>query len=1171
MKNKVLPLVIHTMKLSIYVCVIHVLALNLLIARDTKGQKTVSVKETVVSVNLNNTSLTDAFKHLESISDYHFNYKGVDINSRKKLDLNFNKALFSDVLLHLSRKYELGFRQLNDVIQVVRYQDVKGDDIAEIIVEDVVEVSGEVTDENGEGLPGASIIIKGTSKGTTSDLDGKFKLSTVSDATLVVTFVGYITQEIPVGSQSKIDVQMVLDATQLDELIVVGYGTQEKVNLTGAVDVVTTESIESRSVTNLVEALQGMSPNLNVSTSGYESEPGGKMNFNIRGIGSLTGDDSPYVLVDGMPQEMNTINPSDIESITILKDAASAAIYGARAAYGVILITTKKGGNEEKISVQYSNNFSFSSPIGLPHMANSLVYANAHDQASVNAGLSPNFTPENYDRIRQYMAGTITDETWVNPPGHPYEGDYSGNGIWNIAGNGNNDWMYIYYDDMVMRQKHDVSISGGGKKNSYYVSAGLWDQPDELRFGGQFYKRQNVTANVSSKATDWLTFNFNYKFTKEHKRYFNTQSGWDRSTMYHNFYRTNAFRPQYLPNGEFSNISYIPMLNGGKENLYQNTSIITLSTIIEPVANWKTEVRYSYSNRNDINENNKATTYGSLPDGSSYAISYPISEFSRNFNNIDLKLFYAVSSYDKSFEKHNLKLMVGFEQQLNEISGLYGSKKAIVTPNVPSISTSTGDISLDDNESHWATQGVFGRFNYNYDEKYLLEINARYDGSSKFGQGNRWGFYPSVSVGYNISQESFWSSIEPVVNTLKIRGSWGTLGNQNVDNYLYLTSFGIGTNLGWIMGNERPNYTTAPGLVSPNLTWETSSTLNIGFDLSFLENRLGTSLDVFNRTTTDMFGPAEALPRTLGTSAPLQNNAELETKGFEWVVTWRDKIGDDFSYNARVVLADNKSIVKKYNNPTKTLSTWYEGQQIGEIWGLTSVGLYQSDAEADVGPDQSRYHANWGAGDMQYADLNNDGVIGIGTGTADDSGDRSIIGNNQARLLYGITLGADWKGFDMNIFWQGVGKRDFAFGPNDMTYHGFNAQQWWGMNVWEQTVDYWRPEGETNDLGPNTGAFYPKPYLSIEDSKNRQVQTRFMENASYLRLKNLTIGYTLPSQITEKIRIERARFYVSGENLLTITKLPKHLDPEALSNIGWGSGKVHPLRRVYSIGMNITL
>lgn len=1162
---KLLRQIIIMSKYTIYGMILQVFCLSLLLAETGKAQNE-SLKDIRLTVNWENTRLTSVFNDLNTKTGFKFNFHDAEINVNKKVTMSLAENSMEEVLRVLSKEADLKFRRVNSNIHVGK-KEFSEQSVTEYLSYQDIDISGKITDENGEGLPGASVVVKGTSQGTTTDIEGNFKITTSDEATLSISFVGYVTQEISVTGRSRIDAQLVLDAEQLSEVLVVGYGTQEKINLTGAVDVVTTETIESRSVTNLTEALQGMSPNLNISTSGYESEPGGQMNFNIRGTGSLSGDDSPYVLVDGMPQEINTINPNDIESITVLKDAASAAIYGARAAYGVILITTKKGAKSENISVQYSNNFSFSSPIGLPHMANSLIYATAHDQASVNAGLSPNFTPENYDRIKQYMDGSITEETWLKPDGS----DWIGNGIWSIAGNGNNDWMYIYYDDMVMRQKHDLSISGGSDKSSFYVSAGLWDQPDELRFGGQFYKRQNITANVSSKATDWLTFNFNYKFTREHKRYFNTRQGWDRGTMYHNFYRTNAFRPLFLPNGEYSNISYIPMLNGGKENLYQNTSIITLSTVLEPVKNWKTELRYSYSNRNDINENNKATTYGSLPDGSTYAISYPISEFSRDYDNIDLKLFYITSAYDKSFNKHNFKLMVGYEQQLNQVNGLFGSKKAIVTPNVPSISTSTGDILLDDNKSHWATQGVFGRFNYNYDGKYLLEVNTRYDGSSKFGAGNRWGFFPSFSLGYNISHESFWSSIEPVVNTMKIRGSWGTLGNQNVDNYLYLTSFGIGTNLGWVMGNQRPNYTTAPGLVSANLTWETSSTVNIGFDLSFLENRLGTALDIFDRTTTEMFGPAEALPRTLGTSAPLRNNAELQTKGFEWVLTWRDNIGEDFSYNARFVLADNKSTVKKYNNPTKSLSTWYEGQQIGEIWGLTSVGLYQTDAQADAGPDQSRYHANWGAGDMQYADLNNDGKIDIGSSTADDSGDRSIIGNRTPRLLYGISLGAEWKGFDMSMFWQGVGKRDYSFGSGDMAYHGFNAQQWWGMNVWEQTVDYWRPEGETNELGPNTDAFYPKPYLSREDIKNRQVQTRFTENASYLRLKNLTIGYTLPSQITEKLRIERARFYASGENLLTITKLPEHLDPEALNNINWGTGKVHPLRRVYSVGMNITL
>ncbi|HUH47678.1 MAG TPA: TonB-dependent receptor, partial [Arenibacter sp.] len=956
----------------------------------------------------------------------------------------------------------------------------------------------------------------------------------------------------------------------LDEVVVVGYGTQKKINLTGAVDVVSSEELANRPVTNVTEALQGVSPNLNIVSNGWDGEPGGSKSINIRGMGSLNGNDGPYVLVDGVPMDLNTVNPNDIESFSILKDAAASAIYGSKAAFGVILITTKKG-ERNKLKVNYSNNFSFSSPIGLPHMANSLQYMTAHDQAQVNAGLSPTFTPENYDRVRQYMAGTITDETWVRDD----ENNWHGNDIWSLGGNGNNDWMYIYYDEMVLRQQHDISFSGGSEKVNFFVAGGFFDQPDELRFGDQYHKRLNFTANLTAEVTDWLTFNFNSKFINIRNQYFNPGQGWTRDVQYHNFYRTNPFRPLYLPNGEYSAISYInEMIDGGKEKHYNNQYITSAGFNFKLAKGWDAKVQYTYKNNSDRMDNTRKEVTLHLPDGTPYPVanggssSYFASQFVRN----DYQLFNATTSYSKSIQKHNFDLLLGYEFDLNQYNGLYGRKTNLLISNLPAISTATGEITLDDTKNHWGTQGTFGRFSYNFDEKYLLEVNARYDASSRFAKDSRWGFFPSVSAGYNISRENFWEPIQPIVNTLKIRGSWGSLGNQNVDNYLYLSTLGINTNLYWLMNGERPDYITAPGLVSNSLTWETSSTLDIGFDASFLNNKLTATFDYFKRTTSDMFGPANALPSLLGTAIPKLNNATLETNGFELSLGWKDYIGDSFSYNLRFNLSDNVSKITKYNNPTNTLTTWYNGKEVGEIWGLKTNGLYQSQAEADNGADQSLFWPTWGAGDVAYRDLDGDNIITKGTWTKGDSGDYSVIGNSTPRFNYGISGGADWKGFDLNFLLQGVGKRDYAFVASDANFYGFNANSWWDMNVYKQTVNYWRPADETNELGPNTSGYYPKPYLSLEDRKNKEISSRYMQDASYMRLKNVTLGYSFSSDILKNSGVSNARLYISGENLLTFTKLTSLMDPEGLSTLstGWGVGKIHPLRKVYAIGLNIT-
>ncbi|PPL02736.1 SusC/RagA family TonB-linked outer membrane protein [Parapedobacter indicus] len=1033
-------------------------------------------------------------------------------------------------------------------------------------------IEGRIVDENGKPLNGVTVIVKGTTKGTTTDPEGRFVISEVAVGDILkISYMGYEPQEVTLDGSQLLTVTLREITTALEELVVVGYAVQKKENLTGAVATIRSEELQNRPVSNVSEALQGLSSNLNITQTGSSGEAGGGLNINIRGAGSLSGNDAPYILVDGVPMDINQINPNDIESISVLKDAAASAIYGSRAPFGVILITTKNGHiGDDRVTVQYSNNFSLSSPIGLPHMTNSLNFVTAYDQASVNAGLSPNFTPMNIERIKQYMAGEIQEETWKLPTGN----DWAGNGIWDIAGNGNNDWLHIFFRDNVLRQKHDVSIRGGGSKSSYFISAGLWDQPDELRYGDQFYKRYNLTANLSSQVTDWLTFNLNSKFSNEDFQYFNTTEGFDRATQYHNFLRTNPFRPLYLPNGEFSQISNIQMMeDGGKEVHNDKTYTMRLSGVLEPIKNWQTTISYSFRGGILGIDNTQSTVYGTLPDETKVAVAYPLSKYGSSKLTENYQLFNVVSTYQVNTGSHNFMGLIGFEQELNQISGISVDKNNILTPSVPSISTSTGNILADDEKSHWATQGVFGRLQYNYAGKYLAEFNIRYDGSSKFAEGDRWGIFPSISVGYVVSEENFWQPIRSYINDFKLRGSWGRLGNQNVANYLYLERLGVNTNLGWIIGDERPNFVTGPNIISPTLTWETSETKNVGLDASFLNKRLSLSFDLYERMTRRMFGPAEAVPIVLGTDPPQRNNASLETKGFELSLGWQDKIAQNWSYNVAFNLADNRTFITDYNNPNRTLSTWYVGQEMGEIWGLTTAGIYQTDQEAQAGPDQRLFYPTWGAGDIRYADLDGDNTITRGSWTADNSGDYSVIGNSNPRYLFGLNLGVEWKNLRLSAFFQGVGKRDFAFDgtTNDMLFYGFNGQQWWNMTLMPEHLDYWRPAGESNLLGPNTNAYYPKPYLSEQDYKNKQIQSRYMQSAAYVRLKNLNLSYTLNQNLLSGLRvINGATILFSCENLATFTPLTKLVDPEALSTIGWGVGKIHPLRRSFSLGINLT-
>ena len=1110
-----------------------------------------------ITINLKDASIKQVLRELESKTAYSFLYNDELINVERRVNVTVEDETLIEVLDDIFQNTKVIYKIVEKRVILIPSKEM----ILGKQQQQNFKVVGKVVEKNGDPLPGVNVYEKSNpTHGVITSVDGTYSITVSNeDAILVFSFVGFESQELHVASRKVIDVTLLESSISLNEVVTIGYGTQKKVNLTGAVDVVSKEQIENRPVVNVSSALQGVSPNLNVTTTTRGGEPGAGKNLNIRGVGSLTGNSSPYILVDGVPMNINDVNPNDIESMSILKDAAASAIYGARAPYGVILIKTKGGKKGEKIRVSYDNNISFHSPLNLPHMANGLDFATAYNQATANAGQGPVFNDETLERIRKYQAGEITDETIEYP-----------NNRWNNYNyaNSSNDWLYIFYKPTVTNQKHDVSIKGGSESTSFYISAGYLDQPGQLNWSDEYYKRYNVTANIKTDVTDWMRFNLNVKFARSLEQFPNAYGGYDRNVLYHNFARRWAVSPLYYPDGQYSGASQVSMLlYGGKDKKETNDLWMTMGGEIEPVKGWKTRVSYSWNNNAYDRSSHKKTVYANRPDGTQYIALYPINQYYKWMANNKYHMFNVTTSYIKELNGHNFNLLIGYEEELKNNSGLRGDKKQLVTDKVPSISTATGDYNVDDWLSHWATQGIFSRFNYNYKEKYLIEFNARYDGSSRFAEDKRWGLFPSGSIGYNISKEEFWGSLSDYVNTCKVRASYGSLGNQNVPNYLYVPILPVRTNLGWIMGSERPVYTTTPGLISPTLTWETVTTFDIGTDLAFLNSRLSTTFDWYKRDTKDMFGPAETLPRVLGASVPKKNNAELSTKGWELSIGWKDNVGN-LAYYVRFLMANSNSKVTKYNNPTKTLSTWYEGQTIGDIWGLTTDHIIQDKSEVDDMPNQDRFHTRWGPGDIMYKDLDGNDTIDWGSWTADDHGDYSVIGNSNAHYNYSIMAGLEWKGIDFSMFWQGVGKRDVAFSGGDNMFFGIRGNKW-QSTVMEPHLDYWRPADETNELGPNTDAYYPKPYMSSEDRKNKRPQTRYLVSAAYLRLKNIQIGYTIPNRLTQKVAIYKLRIYFSAENLLTFTKLPKLFDPETIYG-PWGVGKGHPISRSVSLGLNLT-
>ncbi len=1005
-------------------------------------------------------------------------------------------------------------------------------------------ITGTVTDAlSGELMPGVNIKVKNTTTGVVTDISGKYTISvTDPGAILIFSFIGYVVQEIPVAGNNTIDVAMAAETTGLDEVVVVGYGTQKKVNLSGAVDVVSSKAIESRPVANLTQSLQGVSPSLNVTVGNSGGEMGARLNLNIRGLGSINGG-APYVLVDGMEQDINNLNPNDIENISVLKDAASSSIYGARAAFGVVLITTKKGRNDG-YSVNYSNNFSFSAPTIVPHSVDSRRFADYMNIAGTNDGSTPLFEKVILDYMDDYLAGKI--DYWTVP--FPLAPQYwlLNQGAW-----ANTDWYDVNYKKWVPNSQHNLSFSGGDKKTQFFISGSLYDQSGLLNFGTDNYMRGTVSSKVNTKVFDWLKFNFTSKFSSVNIE----RPSYDKDLLYNRLARqwpTNApYFPNNTPNYEAVQVW---LEQGGMYNEKNNELSIIPGIEIEPLKGWIIYSNLRWRMNNWGMSNHEAKVSASLVDGTPLLLradnNYATNNYSAFYTSPNI-----YSTYTKSFGNHNFTIMAGFEQELLKYNSTYAKRWDLVSDEVPSLATATGRQEATGSIGHSSTRSYFGRFNYSLSDKYLFEFSMRYDGSSKFPEGYRWGTFPSGSLAWVLSKESFWRPLENAINMLKIRASFGSLGNQNVDNYLYVERLPISTNLAYIMGEERPNYVGMAGSVSPGLTWEKVNTKNAGLDAGFLRSRLNLTFDYFIRNTFDMLGPAESLPAVLGTNVPKSNNASLQTRGFEVSLEWKDNISD-LSYGARFILSDAVSTVTQYYNPQNLLSApYYEGMELGEIWGFTTVGLFESNTQAQS-VDQSYFSADvLRAGDVYYKDISGDNKINIGTNTVDNPGDKSIIGNSIPRMSFGLSLNAAWKGFDMNMLCQGIGKRDLWL--NSPIFWGAGGIYW--FTAYEEHMDYW-----TED---NPDAYWFRPYMD-KGNKNKQVQTRYLQNGAYIRLKTIQLGYTLPPSVTHKAMIQNMRVYVSGENLLTFTKLMKAFDPEATG--GTSSGYIYPLQKVLSAGLSVT-
>ena len=1043
-----------------------------------------------------------------------------------------------------------------------------------------VTVSGRVTDsETSEPIPGVNVVVEGTTTGIITNVDGNYSLSVDRDAVLVFSFVGYTTLRVPVENRNVINVDLVPLAIDLDEVVVVGYGTQRRANLTGSLEVVTGEDLASRPAAQTSQLLQGRSPSMLITMGLRGGEPGAGQSIQVRGVGSITGDASPLVLVDGVEMDMNLVDPASIENITILKDASASAVYGSRAAFGVILIQTKRGA-DRPMRVSYSNITSANVPYYVPDMLDSYTYATVFNQARANAGLSPTFGPEQVERILGYQQGTYP---------HPYNPDQPPFSIWRGRwdGNANVNWAQKYFVDYSLQQKHNINIEGGDEKTQYYTMVGYQDQPGIMTWGNDRYQRYNILGNVSTQVTDWARFDFSGRFARTERDYPNGGVWNDRSGYWMHINILWPTMPEYNLDGTLNNPIQVALMDGGRILENNNNALFSIGTEIEPVTGWKTNFKYNYTYRAGTTTNVKFPVPVHVANGSMGNIGFAQTGMIEELRTGHYSILTAYTQYERNLGNHHFSVMGGYEQDYDFNRNLIGEGYDLITTEVPAISTALGTKEVRDIINHWATQGFFGRFNYDYDEKYLLEVSARYDGSSKFEDGQRWGFFPSASIGYNVAREHFWEPIVPYVQMLKLRASYGSLGNQtiigsriiragqafseyldpNVANYLYLEEIPISPRLGRIIDGARPNYAGMPAIRSEYLTWEYVTTANLGLEAGFLDNRLLLEFDWYHRITDNMMGPSIQLPSVLGAGAPRANNAKLETKGYELTIGWRDRVRE-FGYNARFGLGDYQTTILEYVNETGNVHTWYAGKKHGDVWGLTTDGLIQEAGESM--PDQSYYFPRWGPGDMKYKDLTGDGIVHPGDQTLDNHGDLSIIANTTPRYLFSFLAGVNWRSWDFQMFWQGIGSRPFIPNTGSEFYWGkLNAPNSAILLKNSYHLDYWRPADETNILGPNTDAYKPRPYFSNERNKNLQTQTRFVDNAKYLRLKNLQVGYTLPQSVTNRTPIQNMRVYFSGENLLTFQSLPKAYEPENMiaSDTYF---RTYPIYQMYALGLNVT-
>lgn len=1057
----------------------------------------------------------------------------------------------------------------------------------------ITTVTGTVYDQDGEPAIGASVRPKGTNTGAATDIDGNFTLhgNFTPDSRIEVSYVGAKPQVLRVGDGRNLVVHLAADENLLDEVVAVGYGTQRRVNLTGAVATVDVDKqLQGRPITNVASGLQGAVPGLRVSAA--NGKPGNNSTMKIRGVlGSLQGGTSPLILVDNIEvNDLSLINPDDIESISVLKDAASASIYGIKAAFGVVLITTKKAQLGEKFTISYSDNFSWKTPTVKPELAVGsegatlalLGVERSKGIHSVTNDINMYWDWNTIDRMKEwervYGGYNLSPELVYGRDYEKVNGNLQFYRSW--------DPYSLMMKNSSFMQNHNFAINGTSGKTAYNVALGYMGNNGMMKVNNDEQQRYNVSFGTRSQLKDWFEFHTKLMYTRT-----DTENPYEYSSSYDSFYylyRWPATYPYGTLNGEPIRNSISERAQANRNKIRNNWMRINLGFTADLYKGLTLEADYSYTHVGRYTETNggQATGYDfwSLNDfvyktwtATANNKSSKASAFS------DFHVFNALLRYKFENERFgNLGVFVGTNLESYNDYGQSATKLDLVMSDRPEISLATGEATVGSYNNRNTLAGFFGRLNYDYKGRYLLEANFRYDGSSRFPRNKRWTALPSFSAGWIVSNEKFMEGLNPVWSFFKIRGSWGRIGSQQVSNSMFLSLMSL-YETSWLIGDTGQYSFGLPTALADGFTWEKVTTTDVGVDLRFLGNDLGVSFDWFNRRTSDLINTGASLPGTFGQTAPMTNYGHLTTTGWELSVDYHHRFPFGLGMTVTANLSDATGKYNNVNPNQRILSNIYDGKTYGEIWGYETDRLFTADdftwdengnitgyaegvASQQYLVDQYKEPAfQFGPGDVKYVDVDGSGEIDDGrtngVPTLDNHGDMKVIGNSTPRYEYGVRLDLTYKGFDLGVFFQGVGKRDL-WGKGQLVIPGWH----FGEAYYTHHMDYW-----TED---NPGAFYPRPWaLNYQNANpNFKTQSRYLLNMAYCRLKNVTVGYSIPEKVLRKIHLSKVRVYASFENLVTwdhLNGVP--IDPETVTATGDGGyiGRSYPFSREYSFGLQL--